>query len=89
MSVEALPWEIQTRLRDFALGQVHDAQFQHQQLGLPQRVVVGELPAAPVGAEPHHEAIVINAIDRAARLHEVRAGPGGDGDLAVDGDHPR
>ena len=38
-------------LRDLALGQVHDAQFQHQQLGLPQRVVVGELLAAPVGAE--------------------------------------
>jgi hypothetical protein len=76
-------------LGDLVIGQVVDeAQLQHQLLGVSRLVVLGVLPAAPVVAEPHHEAVVVNAIDRATWLREVRAAPSGDGDFAVHGDHP-
>src|SRR5215211_3741006 len=46
---------------------------------------LGELRAAALAVETHHEAVVVDLLDRAARLGEVGAAAGGDRSVAVDG----
>src|SRR5438067_12876307 len=51
----------------------------------PLHVPLGELPAAALGVEPDHIAVVVHLVHGTAGLRVVGAGAGGHGDVAVDG----
>jgi len=54
----------------------------------PPHVPLGELPAPVCGVKPHHEAVVIDLLHRAARPGQIDAASGRHRDVSIDGDGP-
>src|SRR4051795_795755 len=51
----------------------------------PLHVPLVVLAAPALGVEPHHDAVVVDPVDRPSGTLEVRARPGGPGEVAVHG----